>query len=273
VDWSVNIGMKSFLVADKGHDISIPMLFNGDQPNTFGVPKAVSVAVEGSGFTGDTRKGGGCNFETYTLTPHCNGTHTEGVGHISKERISVLRCVPNEMIPALLVTVKPKIAPATKDHYDPPLSREDRVMDASLLESHLKLLKTRELRALVVRTNPNDYGKISRNYMEPGFEPPFFTCEAMELIRDSGVRHLLVDFPSVDRLLDDGKLTAHHIFWQVAAGSHEVNPSAHSLKTITEFIYVPDEIPDGLYLLNLQVAPFDSDASPSRPILFLINEI
>ena len=32
-------------------------------------------------------------------------------------------------------------------------------------------------------------------------------------------------------------------------------------------IYVPNEIEDGEYLLNLQIAPFESDCAPSRPLL------
>ena len=38
--------------------------------------------------------------------------------------------------------------------------------------------------------------------------------------------------------------------------------------SITEMIYVPDEIEDGTYLLELQFAPFENDASPSRPVLY-----
>ena len=38
-------------------------------------------------------------------------------------------------------------------------------------------------------------------------------------------------------------------------------------------IYVPDCISDGSYLLNLQIPAFLSDAAPSRPILYALNEI
>lgn len=273
MEWMVNVGMKSYRIASKGWDISIPMLFDGPQPNTYGVPAATAKVYEGGGFIGDVREGSGCNFETYTLTPHCNGTHTEGVGHISKERISVLKSVGNEMLTAQLITVYPHIAAKTKDSYDPGLDRADKVIDSSMLEQPLKKVKLQELKALIIRTEPNDESKKSRDYMVDGFAPPFFTLEAMELIRESGVKHLLVDMPSVDRLRDEGKLSAHHIFWQVQQGSHDVNPDAHSLKTITEFIFVPDEVRDGLYLLNLQVAPFVSDAAPSRPVLFPLIEL
>ena len=40
--------------------------------------------------------------------------------------------------------------------------------------------------------------------------------------------------------------------------------------TITEFIYVPNKVQDGAYFLNLMVAPFENDATPSKPVLFEI---
>jgi hypothetical protein len=43
--------------------------------------------------------------------------------------------------------------------------------------------------------------------------------------------------------------------------------------SITELIYVPEEIPDGFYLLNLQVAPVESDAAPSRPVLYSLRPL
>ena len=42
--------------------------------------------------------------------------------------------------------------------------------------------------------------------------------------------------------------------------------------TITEFIFVNNSIGDGTYFLNLQIAPFENDASPSRPVLYKTEE-
>jgi kynurenine formamidase len=122
------------------------------------------------------------------------------------------------------------------------------------------------LKALIIRTLPNDNTKMSRNYSAQ--KPPFLSLDAMNFITELGVEHILVDLPSIDRAYDQGKLNTHHLFWNVASGSHET--SSHSLvnKTITEMIYAADEIPDGSYLLNLQIAPFASDAAPSRPLLY-----
>jgi hypothetical protein len=34
--------------------------------------------------------------------------------------------------------------------------------------------------------------------------------------------------------------------------------------------FVSDEVKDGTYLLNLQIASFENDASPSKPVLYAI---
>jgi hypothetical protein len=41
--------------------------------------------------------------------------------------------------------------------------------------------------------------------------------------------------------------------------------------TITELIYVDDSIENGLYMLDIQIASFQSDASPSRPLLYRLK--
>ena len=106
----------------KGLDISIPLYFNGDQPNTYNVDKAISKPYKDGNFIGDTRLGGPCNFETYTFTPHCNGTHTECIGHITKDRISILKSLNEEIILSYLITLEPE---RLKEHYKPDLQSED----------------------------------------------------------------------------------------------------------------------------------------------------
>ena len=100
--------------------------------------------------------------------------------------------------------------------------------------------------------------------------PAFFSVDAMEYIVSLGVEQLLVDTPSVDRLLDDGHLSAHNIFWETKG--KELTPNTKN-KTITEMIFVSEKIKDGSYLLNLQIPAFVSDAAPSRPILYKINDL
>ena len=131
-----SISNKKFKVDfSKGKDISIPLFFNGDQPNTYGVSIATSKPYQDGQFIGDTRKGGPCNFETYNFTPHCNGTHTEGIGHITKERISILESLKDEIIPSYLITVEPK---KSKEQYSPALNPEDLVVTKQQLQEKLQ---------------------------------------------------------------------------------------------------------------------------------------
>ena len=249
----------------KGIDISIPLVFNGEQPNTYGVDQASSKPYQDGDFIGDTRKGGPCNFETYSFTPHCNGTHTECIGHITNERIDILSSLNEEIFPAILISITPKL---TTENYKPELNSDDIVITKEDLLSQLKDVNPEFLRGLIIRTLPNSEVKKSRDYMKE--IPSFFSIDAMEYIVSLGIQHLLVDTPSVDRLLDDGHLSAHNIFWETKG--KEFNPRTQN-KTITEMIFASENIKDGSYLVNLQVPAFVSDAAPSRPIIYKINEL
>lgn len=245
-------------------DVSIPMIFNGAQPNTYGVPGAGATVYQDGNFIGDTRSGGSCNFEQYTLVPHCNGTHTECIGHITEKRISINEWIPPVFCLAALITVEPIPARNGSEFYTPALNPDDLVITAHALQQALKDWD-KNTEALLIRTLPNAEGKKSRNYSLEA--PPFFTHEAMRLLTALPIQHLLVDFPSVDRLLDDGLLSNHRIWWNHAVHAKEEDLSRRS---ITEMIYVTDTIKDGMFLLDLQWAPFSADASPSRPVLYPI---
>ena len=244
-------------------DISIPIDFDGSQPNAFGVEPATAKACEYGSLIGDTRRGGSCNFEQVTLIPHCNGTHTECVGHITKERISVRDCLTDVLVSAKLVSVQPQPANRSGETYAVPFGSEDMVVTQTSLE---KAVSSNKDEALIIRTLPNDESKLTRSYIDS--TTPYLTTEAMEFVVSLNIRHLLVDLPSIDRLSDEGKLSNHRIFWNVDQGSFDVKADTRSKSTITELIYVPNNVEDGDYVLNLQIAPFQSDASPSRPILF-----
>ncbi len=254
-------------------DISIPLKFNGPQPNAFGAGLAVSHPCHAGDLVGDTRHGGSCNFEQYTFIPHCNGTHTECVGHITHQRISVTECLRDVLVPALLVSLNVIDADGVNESYAVPFGSGDRVITRSLLADAITPREPHAGRdagvpvALIVRTLPNHDSKLTRAY---GHEPlpPYFTTEAMEYIVECGFNHLLVDVPSIDRMNDDGKLSNHRIFWNVDPGSFETKQGTRAGSTITEFIFVPGAISDGEYALNIQIAPFAADASPSRPLLF-----
>ncbi|HEV7645050.1 MAG TPA: cyclase family protein [Pyrinomonadaceae bacterium] len=249
-------------------DLAIPLNFNGPQPSAYGAERAVSKPCEAGSLVGDTRQGGSCNFEQYTFIPHCNGTHTESIGHITKERITILGSLKDAFVPAILISVEPESAAETTDTYAPEKGPDDRLITRAGLENALKGPPPGSAghAALIVRTLPNDDSKKTRDYMK---EPaPFFSLEAIAYVAELGFEHLLVDLPSIDRAFDEGLLSAHRVFWNIREKSQETDKESRIHRTVTEMIYVPNETEDGPYLLNLQIAPFAADAAPSRPLLF-----
>lgn len=266
---SVEIKGKTYLIrTDEPLHISIPLKFNGEQPNAYGVEKASSRPCEAGALVGDTRRGGSCNFEQYSFIPHCNGTHTEAIGHITHERISVHDSLKDAFIPATLVSVRPQNANETSETYAIALGENDQLITREILERALAGAAGNFLEGLIVRTLPNDDGKLTREYADQ--VPAFFSTEAMLFIRGRGVKHLVCDLPSIDRIYDEGKLANHRIFWNIEQGKFQTNESSFLEHTITEFVFVPEKVKDGRYILNLQIAAFASDAAPSRPVLFEI---
>ena len=243
-------------------DISIPLIFDGAQPNVYGVATATGTACRTGTLVGDTREGGSCNFEEYRLIPHCNGTHTECVGHITEERISVRQCLEDVLMSALLISVAPIEAVSCGESYASRFDTTDRMLSASDLHRAIGDMRAD---ALIIRTLPNAEEKLKASYADSTV--PFLSNDAMKLINESDFKHLLVDLPSIDRLSDEGKLSNHRIFWGMELGTTSRPSVEFCKKTVTEFIFVPNYLEDGLYELNLQIAPFETDASPSRPLL------
>ncbi|MGI8787993.1 MAG: cyclase family protein [Pyrinomonadaceae bacterium] len=269
--FSVEINKRTYKIdLENPLDISIPLDFKDAQPNAFDVENATSKPCESENFIGDVRRGGSCNFERIKFIPHCNGTHTECVGHITRARISVHDCLRDSFVPANLISVKPENAFETSETYSVKLEKKDYLITKKSLAAALKNADENFTQGLIIRTLPNDESKLARRYMENA--PPFFSTEAMQFIVEKNVKHLLVDTPSIDRTFDEGKLSNHRIFWNVEEKSFEVGEASLIHNTITEMIFVPGDIEDGAYFLNLQIAPFAADASPSRPRLFKIYE-
>lgn len=257
---AVEIGGRRWQIAAPGHDISIPLRFNEAQPTFFGAAAASAEPITAGSFVGDVRHGGSCNCSVHTLAPHCNGTHTECVGHITQERLSVRDLAIRHLSAALLISVSPEAAELPGDH----------IISLGALRSAIGNASLRDYQALVVRTLPNDSSKLARNY-DAGPMPPYFSVEAMKHVVEHGIDTLVVDLPSIDRAQDGGKLAAHRVFWGMPAGSTSAATVTRPHATITEMAFIDDSVADGPYLLNLQVPPFVIDAAPSRPILLPLS--
>jgi arylformamidase len=255
----------------KAMSVTIELSFNGPQPNHFSSHMATATPFAAGGFIGDTKQGGSCNVADIRFVPHCNGTHTESCGHITDEAVAVGEIAPKGLLSAVLISVSPLVASDCRDEYIPKAEADDQLITRALLAEALDDYDDELLQAVLVRTLPNNSSKLSYRYGEDGF-PAFFSLDAIRYLNERGVEHLLTDLPSVDKMYDQGLLSNHHEFWHIAHGSHVLSENAKVNKTITELIYAPDEISDGLYLLNLQVPAFASDAAPSRPILYPLQE-
>ena len=120
----------------------------------------------------------------------------------------------------------------------------------------------------MVRTLPNDLEKRHRAYSGSPSPAPYFLPDAMRWLVEREVISLVVDLPSLDRADDGGHLAAHRVYWGLPPGSDDAAQATRGRALVTELAYVPDSIPDGLYLLDLQVPAFASDAAPSRPVLY-----
>jgi arylformamidase len=265
--WIEHDGHRFAVQHGHGVSLAIPLELHGRQPAHFGAPAARAEPLVGGGFTGDTRAGGSCNCESITIVPHCNGTHTEGPGHVTRERLSVHASALQPLFIAALVSVSAEHASETGETSEPAPQSGDRLITAAAIGQALAALPEVAIEALVVRTLPNDPAKQMRDWMAAPL-PPYFSREAMATLVTRGVRHLLTDLPSVDRLLDEGRLAGHRIFFGMPPDSRAAAEVGRPDTTITEMIYAPDTLPDGLYALSLQLASWVSDAVPSRPVLF-----
>ena len=199
-------------------------------------------------FIGSVAKGASTNFNNIQFNPHAHGTHTECVGHITKEFYSI-----NEQLKAFFFV-------AEVISIQPEKINDDLVITKKQLQKAIKDYPE----AIVIRTLPNLKDKLNKQYSNSN--PPYIEEKGAVYLRELGIKHLLIDLPSVDKEKDGGELLSHNAFWNTKG---ELRLDA----TITEFIYVPAEVEDGMYLLNLQIASFHNDASPSKPVLYkVINE-
>lgn len=246
-------------------DLSVELDFQGTQVRYFGAPRASSQPYSVPGFPGSVARGSSCNCESITLIPHCNGTHTECVGHLTREPLHAQRIVPRGLLPALLVSVRPAAPDQTPESSDPAPHAGDGMVTRGALQAAWPAELPFTPRALVIRTLPNEPAKRTRDYTDA--TPPYLTREAAQYLVERGIEHLVVDVPSLDRVHDGGRLTAHRLFFGLPAGQTALARATRATCTVTELAYIPDVAVDGPYLLELQVPAINGDAVPSRPLL------
>lgn len=256
---------------DRAHDLAIPLEFDGPQPLFFAAEPAGATPLRAGSFTGSVATGASCNCATYTLAPHCHGTHTECVGHVTRERTSLAALTPVPPLLALVLSVTP--TPLGAAARGPHAAATDPVIEREALVTAARRWLDVPWRALVVRTLPNLESKRRHAYAGSSCPAPYFTADAMRWVVERSVTSLVCDLPSLDRADDGGQLAAHRIFWGLPAGAVDAARATRSDALVTELAFVPDTVADDLYLLDLHVPAFVADAAPSRPVLYPVEEL
>ena len=245
------INSDSYIDTDNPIDLSIPLSNDENNPRAWYVELPRFEPVRTEHYVGSVKEGGSVNFRDIYFNPHGHGTHTECLGHITEEVHSINNLLNTYFFNTQVISIQPLKRVQSNGDTDFVISK-----------SQFEVLEISG-EALVIRTLPNKEAKKHKNYSSTN--PPYFDSDVASFLISRGVKHLLVDLPSVDRESDEGTLAFHHEFWEVPN-----NPNFE--RTITELIFVDDSVADGNYIMNLQVAPFHNDAAPSRPVLFEIKK-
>lgn len=224
-----------------GINCSFPLQHGANNPNAFHLPHPEFIPFESGDFIGSTLQGGPVNCAILHLAPHGNGTHTESIWHISTEKYPICNVFERWFFTAQLCTIEPIM-----------------IADSMMITKQAIMLALGNARpeAILIRTQ-----KSTEQKMWSGMDAPAFEPAGLAWLAEIGIRHLLTDLPSVDPEEDEGKLAAHHAFWD-----YPDNPRIQA--TITEMIAIPEDVNDGLYLLQFGIAPLMSDASPSMITLY-----
>lgn len=236
--------------------LALTLDFSRPHPRHFGAPPATSEAFSIGSFEGDVARGASCNCRRVVLVPHCNGTHTESASHLTLEQRPLQDILPAGPVRALLLTVVPVDATGSGEDSLPAPRQGDRLITRQALLQAWRRHGGADATALLLRTGTDWRDEA----------PPFLSRQLMEELVARGIMHLVTDLPSIDRLADEGLLTAHRIFFGLPAGSRRLEEAVRATATITELASFPAQVPDGPCAVQIQVPAWTGDAVPSRPL-------
>ncbi|MEO6185964.1 MAG: cyclase family protein [Steroidobacteraceae bacterium] len=236
--------------------LALPLDFDAPQPQHFGAPAATSMPFRIGNFEGAVARGASCNCQRLTLIPHCNGTHTESASHLTVQQRPLHEIVPAGPMDAVLLTVLPEASTATSEDSLPGPRAGDRLITRTALLDAWSRSGAVGPQALLLRTGTAWTDQA----------PPYLSQQLMQELVARGIEHLVTDLPSVDRLEDDGLLTAHRIFFGLPERSTNLADARRAHCTITELARFPRHLADGACALQLQIPAFSGDAVPSRPL-------
>eukprot|EP00656_Telonema_subtile_P026441 TRINITY_DN28416_c0_g1_i1.p1 TRINITY_DN28416_c0_g1~~TRINITY_DN28416_c0_g1_i1.p1 ORF type:complete len:444 (+),score=74.56 TRINITY_DN28416_c0_g1_i1:191-1522(+) len=202
--------------------------------------------------------------------PDWQGTTLSCVGILSDKIITVQTVLHRQptILPCTVLTVHlESIGSVSETSFTPcpmdTLCVTRRALELAMLTAPSTTLKPGFLTALCIRTR------------HAAAQTAGFSVEAMDWILGHGVHHLLVDQPS----LDLHGLTSQCSMNQARAAmfglTRSQSPVAASLNaahnTFTCSIFVPPQVKDGIYMINLAPGSFHCARVPAAPVLHTIR--
>ena len=179
----IHVNSRTYTIyIDQPLDISIPLRASKDNVNAWYLPppKIYPTVVEEGVVS--VNEGAAVNFNTIEFNPHAHGTHTECVGHITKEVHTINDCLTQFLFVAEVITIVPELFNG----------------DFIVSEKQLRYaIGNKKREAIIIRTLPNTKDKLSKQYSNTN--PTYLTESAAIYLREKGVKHLLIDTPSVDK--------------------------------------------------------------------------
>ena len=271
---------------DAAHPVSLaaPLDFKGLGPAWFPAPPPACEPLQAGAFNGRVATGASCNCSTIRFTPHCDGTHTECVGHLTLEPVDARDRLPAGILPALLLAVHTEIVGAdgapSGESTEPAPKPGDRVVTRAALEAawpeprhaqgselpcapRVLVLRTRTARGALATPGT---GQTDADDDTSAAVPPYLSLPAALWLVARGIEHLVLDLPSADRNEDEGQLSAHRAFFGLPAGSTALAEATRGHCTITELARIPANLGTGFGMLEIQAPALAGDALPSRPL-------
>jgi arylformamidase len=236
----------------------------------------------------------GVRCYTITETTHCSTTHTEGIGHILKHKVTieeVTKDLEKKLLRAALITVKPTKCTIENITLHPYAKIDDYIITKeSIMHALQKIPKKfdKSINVLIVRCD-------HENFLNKPFHqfknPPYFSTEAIKYIVEDfeevenesskkvKIKHIMTNLPSLDPEKDDGRLLCHVTFFGATKSRNNILEKTENGKLInplkrtnTEMIYIPKEKEDGMYFVKLIVPANNLDHAASVPLLYDIQE-
>ena len=147
------LSKSEFIETSEAIDLSMSLQASTENVRAWYVDPPRMEIVRANGFVGSIQEGGSVNFRDVFFNPHGHGTHTECLGHITREFFSINQCLKQFFFTAELISIEPEIL------------GEDLVITKESISNELdvtfKLGIPRE--ALIIRTLPNSETKKHKN--------------------------------------------------------------------------------------------------------------